>query len=432
MTDWMIAVGYSICGAMLVMTGIGIAFSAFMPALDRWNRRYFITLFSLLLLYAIVLTIDLTIFSDPDMAPVLKAVIFFEYLFFSVLIVMPMPFLLHCFGEKAKNVVLIRTAAILWGVFCIFLSVTQFSDIFYYKTSINQYTRTPLFPLMIAPLTAIMLINTICMIKRRQILSKRVFIALFIYLIPTTILIIVYMFVNIDILVSLWMSLCVITMFRIILIDNIEQYTLQQREIANQRTSVMVLQMRPHFIYNTMMSIYYLCKQDPDKAQKVTLDFTTYLRRNFAAVANETTVPFSDELQHTEAYLAVEQVQHEDSLFVSFDTPHTMFRIPPLTLQPLVENAVKHGMNPNGDPLSISVKTRQTNDGSEIIVEDNGAGFDPAKNNGAGFDPADEKGSHIALNNIRQRLEMMCKGKMAVTSRNGGGTKVIITIPKRG
>ncbi|WP_294492173.1 sensor histidine kinase, partial [uncultured Ruminococcus sp.] len=117
----------------------------------------------------------------------------------------------------------------------------------------------------------------------------------------------------------------------------------------------MVLQMRPHFIYNSMMAIYYLCKLDADKAQQVTLDFTTYLRRNFAAIASENTVPFKDELEHTRAYLALEQAQFEDRLFVSFDTKHTMFRVPPLTLQPLVENAVKHGMDPDGDPLSISV-----------------------------------------------------------------------------
>lgn len=109
----------------------------------------------------------------------------------------------------------------------------------------------------------------------------------------------------------------------------------QQREIANQRASVMVLQMRPHFIYNTMMSIYYLCKQDADKAQQVTLDFTTYLRKNFTAVASEEAVPFKDELEHTKAYLAVEQAQHEDMLCVDYDTPHIDFKVPPLTLQPL-------------------------------------------------------------------------------------------------
>ena len=71
----------------------------------------------------------------------------------------------------------------------------------------------------------------------------------------------------------------------------------------------MVLQMRPHFIFNTMMSIYSLCNQDPQKARQVTMDFTNYLRKNFNAVASDSTIPFSAELEHTRAYLAVEQVR---------------------------------------------------------------------------------------------------------------------------
>ena len=130
-------------------------------------------------------------------------------------------------------------------------------------------------------------------------------------------------------------------------------------------------------------------------------------------------MPFKDELEHTRAYLAVEQAQFEDALLVSFDTPHTMFRVPPLTLQPIVENAVKHGMTSSSDPIHISVLTRKTDTGNEIIVE----------NDGADFNPADDNEPHIALNNICQRLEMMCKGKLEIAPREGGGTVVKVTIP---
>ena len=181
-----------------------------------------------------------------------------------------------------------------------------------------------------------------------------------------------------------------------------------------------MLQMRPHFIYNTMMSIYYLCKQDADKAQQVTLDFTTYLRKNFTAIVGENLVPFKDELEHTRAYLAVEQAQHEDMLYVEYDTPHTDFSVPPLTLQPLVENAVKHSLDPNGDPLRIYIKTRKKDEGSEIIVE----------NNGLDYQPSDDNEPHIALSNIKQRLELMCKGEMTIIPRKGGGTIVTVMIPR--
>ena len=156
------------------------------------------------------------------------------------------------------------------------------------------------------------------------------------------------------------------------------------------------------------------------KAQQVTLDFTTYLRKNFTAIVSEDTVPFSDELEHTRAYLAVEQVQFEDSLFIEYDTPHKEFRLPPLTLQPIVENAVKHGMDPEYAPLRISIKTRETDSGNEIIVEDTGPGFEPVDDDGK---------THTALANIQQRLEMMCGGKMTIRPRAGGGTVVTVTIP---
>ena len=161
--------------------------------------------------------------------------------------------------------------------------------------------------------------------------------------------------------------------------------------------------------------------QDPEKAQQVTLDFTNYLRRNFSAIANEDTVPFTDELRHTLAYLSVEQALHEDSLFVEFDTPHTLFRLPPLTLQPLVENAVKHGIDPDGKPLHIFVKTEQTSSGSKIIVE----------NDGPDFVPADDNEPHIALKNIRERLHLMCGGELKIAQREGGGTVVTVSIPSK-
>ena len=115
----------------------------------------------------------------------------------------------------------------------------------------------------------------------------------------------------------------------------------------------------------------------------------------------------------------MELVLHDENLLVDYDMTHICFRIPPLTLQPIVENAIKHGMNPDAAPLHISIKTRKTDSGSEIIVSDNGPGFEPAS----------EGGPHIALMNIRQRLEMMCGGKMAILPRKGGGTVVKLTIP---
>jgi LytS/YehU family sensor histidine kinase len=192
----------------------------------------------------------------------------------------------------------------------------------------------------------------------------------------------------------------------------------------------MVLQMRPHFIYNTMTSIYYLCGQDAAKAQKVILDFSSYLRKNFTALTQEETIPFSDELEHTRAYLAVEEVRFEGMLFVEFDTPHTRFRIPPLTLQPIVENSVKHGVDPELNPLHIRITTRECDGGSEIVVEDSGPGFVPAEDGRTDartkHTPADSA-AHVALANIRERLALQ-GGSMEITASDSGGTRVRILL----
>ena len=410
---------YATGGALLTMMALGIAFCAFMPALDRWSKRYFITLFSMFFLCALTCFFDLLFWYDPSMAAAERIIYFLESLFLSSLTFMPTIFLLHSCGQGLRNSLMFRLVTALWVLYLIMTIAAQFTDAVYYVTPDNQYFRGPYFALPLSPLVLIMIINIIGVIRWRKKLSKKYYIALLVYLLPMTIALLIHMFVSVELFVVFGMALFALVMCALILSDNMEQYAKQQQEIANQRAGIMVLQMRPHFLYNTMMGIYYLCDQDPQKAKQVTLDFTTYLRKNFAAIASEDTIPFSAELEHTRAYLSVEQAQFEDSLFVNFDTPHTMFRVPPLTLQPIVENAVKHGMKSTSDPIHISVITRQAETSSEIIVEDDGAGYDPV----------DDDEPHIALNNIRQRLEMMCKGTLTITTRENGGTSVKVTIP---
>lgn len=416
---WLDLFGFSLIGAIIVIMALGVALSAFIPTLDKWNKRYFITLFSLLLLCAVTCFFALVFWYDPTMAAAEKVVYVFEDVFLSTVVFMPTLLLVHNCRESVKRSSLFKIVLALLGAYFAVVVASQFTDIFYYVTSDNVFFRGPLWALMMAPLVAILLLNVAAVIRRRKRLSKKYFIGLLVHMIPMTATMILHMFLEIEVFVVTGMALFALIMYGLILSDNVEHYLRQQREIARQQASILVLQMRPHFIYNSMMGIYYLCDQNPQKAKQVTLDFTTYLRKNFAAIASEGTIPFSEELEHTRAYLAVEQAQFEDSLFVEFDAPNTMFRLPPLTLQPIVENAVVHGMRNSNAPIHISVVTRQTDSANEIIVEDDGPGFATRGN--------DEP--HIALNNIRRRLELMCRGSLSVSSRESGGTSVKVTIP---
>ena len=221
-------------------------------------------------------------------------------------------------------------------------------------------------------------------------------------------------------LASAWLEVILVELY--LMAGWVRRYREQKEEAVRQRTQVAVLQMRPHFIHNTLMSIYYLCAQDPLKAQRVILDFSRYLQSNFTAIAQEGTIPFSEELEHTRAYLAVEQARYQGQLFVEFDTPNTFFRIPALTLQPVVENAVKHGLDPDLEPLYISVITEDTDEGVRLIVEDTGPGYAPS----------DADAPHFALDNIRERLKTMCGGTLEIEPREAGGTKVTIFVPQNG
>ncbi len=412
---------FFVCGAVLLVTIMTLCVAVIMPGTNHWNKNFFITLFAVFALSMLSLFVDLLVYDDPSMALEEKIAVYFECLLLSIPMPMFTAYLLRTCGEDWRKSFLFRAVIGLWFVYFIFLAIAQFTTFFYYVTPDNQYIRSSWYPLMVAPIFTVMFLNLVALIQRRDKLPKKYFIAFMIHLLPLTVALLVNsMFIETVVFVVLGLCISTLAMFAIILYDQIESYVGQQREIAHQRANIMVLQMRPHFIYNAMMSIYYLCARDPKKAQQVTLDFTTYLRKNFTAIASEDTVPFSDELEHTRAYLAVEQVQFEDSLCVEYDTPHKNFRLPPLTLQPIVENAVKHGMDPEYAPLSISIRTRETDSGSEIIVEDNGSGFAPD----------DDSKPHTALANIRQRLEMMCGGKMTIRPRESGGTLVIVSIPR--
>ena len=410
---------YFIIGAALPLSFFGLWLTAIMSGIDRWSRRFFRVLFTVLVLLSMFGFIETITYSYP--VPIWT--LYFLLIIESLLLSMPLPmmtaYLLHCCGEKFRSSKLFHTVLSLWLVFLVLLITDPITKIFYYFTPDIEYCRGLWYPFIVLPIAVAMLLTSAAMIRWRKRLSHKAFLSFILALLPITGVLFVQMFIEIYPLIDICVVISALSMYSLILSDQIEQDLLRQREIANQRASIMVLQMRPHFIYNTMTSIYCLCEQNPQLARQVIMDFTTYLRKNFTAIASSTPIPFSSELEHTRAYLAVEQAQYEDSLFVDYDTPHILFRVPPLTLQPIVENAIKHGRDPYAGPFHISIKTRKTDSGSEIIVADNGRGFDSA----------DDSEPHIALKNIQQRLKIMCGGSLTVMPNDGGGTVVKVIIP---
>lgn len=412
-------VAYLTVGALLLLTSLGMIFSLFMPSQDKWNKRYLFILFSLQFICVILCFIDAIIYANPQYVILDKIINLLALLFILILIDMPTLFFIHAVKLSIRKSLMFKSMVILSIFYLVMLIIAQFTDVFYQITENNEFIRGHLFPLLLTPLVTILLLNIIAIFIKRKEIARNYFTAFLIYLPPMMVTIFIHMFTFFELFVFLAVGLWAITILSLVTQENIKQNLQQQIEIANQNASILVLQMRPHFVSNTMMSIYYLCDQDPKKAKQVTLDFATYLRKNFAAMASENTIPFVDELEHTRAYLNVEQAQFEDTLFVDFDTEYTLFRVPPLTLQPIVENAVKHGLTASNKPIHISIRTLKTDKNYEIIVEDDGPGYKPS----------DDNEPHIALKNITQRLKMMCKGTLEISSKDEGGTVVKVTIP---
>ncbi len=195
----------------------------------------------------------------------------------------------------------------------------------------------------------------------------------------------------------------------------------KERELQDAKVKTMMNQIRPHFIYNTLVSIYVLCKEDPERAGRVVSDFTNYLQANFTAIASTELTSFGEELRNTQAYVAVESVLYGDKLQVEYDTEFTAFRLPPLTLQPLVENAVKYGVGKGYSPGHIRILSRAVPGGAELTVEDDGPGYAPPSR--------EDNEAHIGLSSVRERLELMCSGTLSVGPRAGGGTTVTVFVP---
>ena len=192
-------------------------------------------------------------------------------------------------------------------------------------------------------------------------------------------------------------------------------------QLTESRVSTMMSQIRPHFIYNTLGSIEQLCNIDPNKAGELVHNFAKYLRGNFGELDNPKPILMSQEMEHVRHYINIENVRFPDMTF-SFEMNSDDFHIPALTIQPIVENAIKHGLMKLQKGGSIRVISYETDTDYCVSVEDDGVGFDTSQ-------LVDGK-KHIGIRNIRDRLKVMVGGTLDIESTPGIGTKVLIIIPK--
>ena len=194
-----------------------------------------------------------------------------------------------------------------------------------------------------------------------------------------------------------------------------------EAELKESRISIMLSQIQPHFIYNTLGTIERMCLKDPQKAFDLVRNFSLYLRGNFSELDSVTPIRFAEELKHVEYYVNIEKVRFPD-MRIEYDVEATEFVLPALSVQPLVENAIKHGLMRLETGGTVMIRSYETRTHFCVAVTDDGVGFDTGL-------PIDEK-KHVGLRNIRGRLKAMVDGDLILESKPGVGTKAVIMIPK--
>ena len=226
------------------------------------------------------------------------------------------------------------------------------------------------------------------------------------------------------------MALTLVNQIVILIIDLHRQYQesiryqQMQKELYEAKVSLMVSQIQPHFLYNSLTSIAMMCTKDPKTARTATINFADYLRGNMNSLKQKAPVPFPQELEHLKKYLMLEQMRFGDMLRIEYDIRATDFVIPLLSVQPLVENAVKHGVGMKEDGGTVTIATREEDDCFKVIITDDGVGFDTSL-------PVEDDGrSHVGMENVRQRLKELCNADVIIESKIGKGTVATIRIPK--
>lgn len=204
------------------------------------------------------------------------------------------------------------------------------------------------------------------------------------------------------------------------------RYQKMQKELYEAKVSVMVSQIQPHFMYNALTSIAMMCQIDPDTAQEATITFAKYLRGNMDSLKKTAPVPFKEELEHLKKYLYIEKLRFGDKLNIVYDIQAEDFVLPLLSIQPLVENAVKHGVGMKKKGGTVTIATRKTPEAYEVIISDDGVGFDTTA-------PRPEDGrSHVGMENTIRRIREMCGGEVKIESTVGEGTTAAVVLPKEG
>lgn len=197
-----------------------------------------------------------------------------------------------------------------------------------------------------------------------------------------------------------------------------------RRKLENLQMRLMVSQMKPHFIANGMNAIRVLIRKDPKKASEMIKTFSDYLRASIDGIEMKEFITFKEELEHIRAYLAIQQMRFGSRLCVIYDIQAENCFLPPLCVEPLVENAVHHGISPKEEGGTVVIRSWREERMFYITVEDDGVGFQVKK---AESEPDEDS---VGLTYVKYSVGRMKGAAIEIQSVINCGTKVTLSFPQ--
>ena len=287
------------------------------------------------------------------------------------------------------------------------------------------YARGPLFALSQAVPLGLHAFNAVLVVRHRRGLSRRELLGFSSYLLLPFVAEIVQIACYGIALMNTSIALALLLVFMNIQAERETLFARRERELAVARADIMLSQVQPHFLYNVLAAIRELCVRDARSASQAITEFSAYLRGNMASLASREPIAFAQEMRHVRTYLSLEGRRFGSRLRTEFDVRAEGFALPALSVQTLVENAVRHGLTRREEGGCVRVSSRDVGaEGFVVEVSDDGVGFDPQA-------PLPRDGRvHLGLANVRTRLEAACGGTLEVESALGRGTTVRLHIPR--
>ncbi len=336
--------------------------------------------------------------------------------------------------ESHKKHLWIKFVTALNSFGIILLVISLFIKNFFYNfDEKNLYHRADFYWLnMLIPIISIAF-TTALIIKYRKNLSKANFSALLIYLLLPLIATIVQTFVYGLSLTNMTSAITTLLLFVVHEVDKSERLIEKEKEVARQKeqlsetkVSLMMSKIHPHFISNTLLTIQGLYHMNIDDADRIMNTFIRYLQQSFSNISVNVPVDFSMDLEHAKNYTDISLARWPD-MTIEYNIECVDFKIPYLTLQPLIENAVRHGLMPLEEGGKITVSTYEDDAYNYISIVDNGVGFDI--NNPISHQFKNDR-AHIGLSNVKDRIKIMSHGTLEIDSVIDKGTTILIKLPK--